>query len=51
MWYRIVIGSLSVMGIILLFASQFRLSNKLGRREDEAEHHRMEGAGSPNQAT
>lgn len=38
MGYRILIAGLSVVGLVLLFGFQLRLSSKLGRREDKAMH-------------
>jgi hypothetical protein len=39
MWYRFLLASMAVLGLLLLFVSQFRLTDALGRREDEAAHH------------
>ncbi|MFC4343988.1 hypothetical protein [Cupriavidus numazuensis] len=43
MGYRILIAGLSVLGLVLLFGFQLRLTSKLGRREDEAVHREADG--------
>jgi len=39
MEYRIVIAGLALLAMVLLFAFQYRLMDRLGRREDQAVHH------------
>jgi len=39
MWYRLLLAGLALLGLLLLFVFHFRLTDALGRREDEAAHH------------
>ncbi|MBP0639318.1 hypothetical protein [Cupriavidus sp. AcVe19-6a] len=39
MLYRLVLAGLSVAGLVLLFGIQFKLTDTVGRKEDDAAHH------------
>lgn len=39
MWYRLLLAGLAVLGLALLFVFQFRLTDAVGRRENEAARH------------
>lgn len=39
MWYRLVLAGLALLALIALFGFQYKLTDNLRHKEDEAAHH------------